>query len=445
MKDHKDKISLLLQTALLCLLISGYPIGIWLGSPLPVPVLVVVGLLFFALNLQLPDKKIPSRRLAQLERGVRLLRLFVRTTVIGAVFWLVWALACPAVSVSRALLQLLLLVLLEGILFWNGMIRVYLTSVQLGIRWRVVGALCGWIPLVNLWALSRILHITAREVAFECRRLELEKVRADNAACATRYPILLVHGVFFRDSSLINYWGRVPASLKRCGAQVFYGGQQSAASVADSGEEIARRIREIVSQTGCEKVNIIAHSKGGLDCRYAITHAGAAEMVASLTTVCTPHRGCRFAQRLLEEIPRPVQRFIAHRYDSTAKLIGDNNPDFLAAVWDLTAGRCVAFNENTPDAPGVYYQSAGAVMKKAASGRFPLNLTYPLVKRFDGENDGLVSVDSMPWGARFVLVQTQRRGVSHGDMVDLNRENIPGFDVREFYQQIVQGLKARGF
>ena len=36
------------------------------------------------------------------------------------------------------------------------------------------------------------------------------------------------------------------------------------------------------------------------------------------------------------------------------------------------------------------------------------------------------------------------RGISHGDVVDLNRENIPGFDVREFYVQLVADLKARG-
>lgn len=28
-------------------------------------------------------------------------------------------------------------------------------------------------------------------------------------------------------------------------------------------------------------------------------------------------------------------------------------------------------------------------------------------------------------------------------MIDLNRENIPGFDVREFYVQLVAGLKTR--
>jgi triacylglycerol lipase len=30
-------------------------------------------------------------------------------------------------------------------------------------------------------------------------------------------------------------------------------------------------------------------------------------------------------------------------------------------------------------------------------------------------------------------------------MIDLNRENIDGFDVREFYVQLVSDLKNKGF
>ena len=37
------------------------------------------------------------------------------------------------------------------------------------------------------------------------------------------------------------------------------------------------------------------------------------------------------------------------------------------------------------------------------------------------------------------------RGISHGDMIDLNRENIKGFDVRSFYVELVHDLKKQGF
>ena len=36
-----------------------------------------------------------------------------------------------------------------------------------------------------------------------------------------------------------------------------------------------------------------------------------------------------------------------------------------------------------------------------------------------------------------------KRGISHGDMIDLMREDVPGFDVREFYIGLVKGLKAQ--
>lgn len=424
--------------------INDYALSVWAGRRFSGWGFALLALLFLAANLRLPKKGAPSRRIEVLDSGCELLKLFLAVTAAEIVFSILFFLFCRPLNAANVLLHLLAVLVFENILFWNGMLRVYLTSVQLGIKWRVIGALCGWIPLVHLWALGRILRITGREVAFERAKLELNAVRAESEVCATRYPVLLVHGVFFRDSKVLDYWGRIPAELKRNGAAVYYGGQQSAASVADSGEELAARIRSLVKETGCEKVNLIAHSKGGLDCRYAIACAGAGELVASLTTVNTPHRGCLFADELLGRIPAGVQNAIARKYNRAARLLGDREPDFLRAVRDLTASACARFNEEVKDLPGVLYQSVGSVMRRAASGQFPLNMTYPLVRKFDGENDGLVAVESMPWGASFQLVRTEKRGVSHADMIDLNRENIPGFDVREFYVQLVRGLRDRG-
>ena len=80
------------------------------------------------------------------------------------------------------------------------------------------------------------------------------------------------------------------------------------------------------------------------------------------------------------------------------------------------------------------------------SGRFPLNFTYPLVKYFDGANDGLVGEESFPWGENYQFLTVEgKRGISHGDVIDLNRENIPGFDVREFYVQLIAELKNKGY
>ena len=409
--------------------------------------------LFLFINVcpRLTFRRTSGRRNRILEDGAALLQLFLITIIAESVFLILHSLFMRTggsglgYGIGR-LVSLLLLVLMESVLFWNGIIRVYTTSVQLGIKWRIIGIVCGWIPLVHIWALCRIIAITSREAAFEQEKYLLDQVRAESRLCETKYPLLLVHGVFFRDFRFFNYWGRIPYALKQNGAVIYYGSQQSAASVASCGQELAERIRSIVQETGCEKVNIIAHSKGGLDSRFAISACGVSSCVASLTTINTPHRGCIFADYLLEKIPKRVQKGVAGKYNAALKKFGDTDPDFLSAVRDLTASACQTRNEELADCPDVYYQSVGSQMNRASSGRFPLNMAYPLVRHFDGANDGLVSMESARWGESFTeLMTSQGRGISHGDMIDLNRENIPGFDMREFYVNLVSDLKTRGF
>ena len=233
--------------------------------------------------------------------------------------------------------------------------------------------------------------------------------------------------------------------MENNGATVFYGEHPSALSVENSAKALCARIREIVRETGCEKLNIIAHSKGGLDCRYAIAELGIAPLVASLTTVNTPHRGCLFADNLLTRAPAGLKDTVARTYNAAFTRLGDKAPDFMAAVQDLTHAACVERDERFPKPEGILCQSIGSRLNRAGSGKFPLNLSYHLVKRHDGRNDGLVGEDSFAWGDSYTLLTVKgRRGISHADMIDLCRENIPEFDVREFYVSLVSDLKARG-
>ena len=57
----------------------------------------------------------------------------------------------------------------------------------------------------------------------------------------------------------------------------------------------------------------------------------------------------------------------------------------------------------------------------------------------------MVGEKSFAWGEDYQFLTVKgKRGISHGDVIDLNREDIPGFDVREFYVQLVSKLKERG-
>lgn len=417
------------------------------GIPLWCFLLLLAGYMLIHLFPGIPRPGVPGRRLRICYRGAVCLKVFLTTSAVSVLFhiWLWtelmtahWQLWCGSVFFCF---------FMEAMLFWNGILRVYAASVQLGVRDRAVGMACGMIPVVNLIVLHSIIRTVSNEVVFETEKDRIDRERESLQICRTKYPLLLVHGVFFRDSNLLNYWGRIPRELERNGAVIYYGNHQSAASVPDSASELSARIRQIVAETGYEKVNIIAHSKGGLDCRYAVSLGGAAPLVASITTINTPHLGCGFADYLLEKIPDGVQKQIASTYNAALRKLGDEHPDFMAAVHDLTASRCRelsrAMEAAAPD--HIYCQSVGSRLNRAADGKFPLNFTYSLVRYFDGPNDGLVAEPSFHWGEHYQFLTTNgKRGISHGDMVDLNRENIPGFDVREFYVQLVTDLKQRG-
>ncbi len=390
--------------------------------------------------------KLPTGRLKRLNHGVICLKNFYITLICSIVWHIILLINISSIGVKDFFISAGVCTGLLNIIFWTGIIVVYLTSFQLGLKHRLWGILMGMIPIVNLFTLVKIIDVTSYEVELESSKIELNKKREKEQICKTKYPILLVHGVFFRDFEHINYWGRIPKELEANGAKVFYGKHSSAAPIVKSSEEITKRIKEVINETGASKVNIIAHSKGGLDVRMALDN-GMAPYVASFTTINTPHRGCNFADYLLDKASDSLKEKIANTYNFAARKMGDKNPDFIKAVSDLTASRCKSFNEEHKNTiEGVYCQSVGSVMKGISGGQFPLNVAYPMVKHFDGEDDGLVSVDAFEFGERYIFLKPKyKRGISHGDVIDLSRENIKGFDVREFYVELVSDLKSRGY
>ncbi|MDE6232747.1 MAG: triacylglycerol lipase [Lachnospiraceae bacterium] len=415
---------------------------LWIGWILSV-VISIVPFLFY--------NKLQTKQLNRCRNGCEQLKIFLVSSAASICYSIAGLTGMLSIesfmeNPKMWIIHCVIAILVEGFLFWNGIIRIYLSSAQLGMKWRVIGIICGCIPIVHIIVLAKLIRIASKEVELENKKILTNKGRQADAICKTKYPILMVHGVFFRDFRYFNYWGRIPKELEQNGATIYYGNHQSAAMVSESAKELDARIRQIVEETGCGKLNVIAHSKGGLDTRYALSMLGTDKYVASLTTINTPHRGCEFADYLLSKIPESQQNAVANTYNSAFQKLGDESPDFIAAVTDLTASACKKINEEAKDMPDVYYQSIGSKLNVASCGRFPLNLTYKLVKCFDGFNDGLVGEESFQWGEDYQFLTVKgKRGISHGDVIDLNRENIDGFDVREFYVELVSRLREMGF
>ncbi len=265
----------------------------------------------------------------------------------------------------------------------------------------------------------------------------------------TRYPILMVHGAGFRDLKWPLYWGRIPKLLAQKGAELYYGEQDCWATVEDNAKTLKARIGTILEETGAEKVNVIAHSKGGLEARMVASSLGAGGRIASITTIGTPHRGSKTIDRILKMPPSAFQ-LASFAVNNWIGLIGDTKPDFYAVCKSFSTEYAGHFNEKNPDVPGIFYQSYAGVMKSPLSD---LNLwaANAVVSRIEGENDGLVTVRSAKWGEKFTLLSGNGlRGVSHYDEIDfrrrpLSRRKGDGVkDVCEVYAGIVRELIARG-
>lgn len=329
-----------------------------------------------------------------------------------------------------------------AVTLYIGLAVICSSSTQLGLKLRVWGFFFGLIPGVNFFILVLILLKAKSEIRVECEKELLNNQRREQQVCKTKYPILMVHGIFFRDNEHFGYWGRIPAELRLNGATVFFGNHPSAASIPECARILTKRIKQITQETGCEKVNIIAHSKGGLDCRYAMAFCGAAPYIASLTTINTPHRGSPFADHLLNKLSHKNQRRICYIYNKTLNKFGEPEADLITASRQLTTEYCISLDKQMPAPKGVLCQSVGSTLIKPRKGHFPMNITGCVMSNIAQANDGLVCEDSFSWGDRYTLVNPDSPvGISHSDVTDLFRTNHPDFDVREFYVQLVADLK----
>ncbi len=327
----------------------------------------------------------------------------------------------------------------------NGVLRIICASTQLSLIMKVALFFTWWVPLLNIFICWHCCRVAKHEYLFMLFKEELNESRKDSDVCKTKYPLLMVHGIFWRDWQLFNYWGRISKELLRNGAVVYYGNQQSAAPMEICASELKAQILLILEKEHCEKVNIIAHSKGGLDARYAISCLDAAPYVASLTTIGTPHFGCSLVDIAIKKIPDSLIRRFAKGYNAMYKKLGDTEPDFRSGIYDITTEQCTLFNKEVIDRETVLYASVASKMSSFFSADFPLNVGYSILRRTDGDNDGFVSVESSKWGNYLGCYETKhRRGVSHGDMIDLTRKNINGFDACECYIDIIKSLKAKG-
>ncbi len=249
-----------------------------------------------------------------------------------------------------------------------------------------------------------------------------------------RAPIVLVHGLMGFDRlrvfnwTIASYFPGIPELLGGAGNRVLTARLSPTGGVAQRAEQLFAFLDR---ETPGEPVHLIAHSMGGLDARHLISRMGMSARVLSLTTVGTPHRGTVFADWGVNRLARLLKPFF-EQFDIPRQ-----------AFWDLTTGSCQAFNEQTPDAPGVRYFSVAGQFN-AGWGNVEWHLPFRIVRKHEGPNDGLVSIASATWGEHIDIWE--------GDHVSLVNWPNPVAQARGLWQDrgpqyvaLVQRLADEGF
>ena len=256
-----------------------------------------------------------------------------------------------------------------------------------------------------------------------------------------RYPIVLMHGFgFFASMRRGGHLHHEALNLRSHGVTAYAPNVSAYETVRVRSEVWKKRLEFILKETGAERVNVIAHSMGGLDARYLISVLGMHDVIASLVTVSTPHAGSGVAEMVLER-PQRVRQWTADvlNWMGTSAL-PDATADFQTSVSELTPEFvCKEFNPDVQNHPDVrYYSYAGRAGKGT---EIPINPILQIQNRIlyarEGVNDGFVSIRSAEWGEFLGTIDAD-----HAQQVGITFATGSDFNSNEFYCQVVERLAA---
>jgi len=232
-------------------------------------------------------------------------------------------------------------------------------------------------------------------------------------------PVILVHGLFgFDRIGAVHYFRGIAAHLETLGCHAHAVRLPRTASVPQR----ARRLVELIEKLGHPRVDLIAHSLGGLDARYALSKLGLSSRVRSLVTIGTPHLGTPLAAIGEAGVLRPVR--------GALRLLGMSALDWLSPT------AIERFNREVPDAPDVRYACVVAGIREETTG-VPLAISpvHHYLRRVAGANDGLVPIASQVWGE--VLAEIE---ADHFAQVGWRFTARSTFDATALYAWIVARL-----
>jgi triacylglycerol lipase len=248
-----------------------------------------------------------------------------------------------------------------------------------------------------------------------------------------KHPIVLIHGLGARNTyGPVEYFYGLSTLLRDAGNTFIDPKLTAFHSMQHRATELKRQIEKKFPEG---KVNLIAHSFGGLDARYLVSRLGFADRVASVTTIGTPNRGtvvCDIAMGLMPDVAFQMAEWTL----SFLKSSGEPYNQMTTKYCNET------LTQKAVDAPGVAYFSATSVIRDPVyRTSLPLFwIPHRIIKRYEGENDGFVSVHSAKYGTHICTYIGDHYG-QIGQFVGFSR----GLNYLKFYEEIITRLHKEGF
>lgn len=181
---------------------------------------------------------------------------------------------------------------------------------------------------------------------------------SDQDYAKTKYPIILVHGLLGTDKILgvVDYWYGIADDLQAHGATVYtvnLTNFQKEEGPNGRGEQLLKYIKQVLVVTGAKKVNLIGHSQGGITSRYVASVAP--DLVASVTTIASPHLGTEFADFVVSVSQSDPTGVLGGVLNSLQNLLGFiinsahyTNQDAAGAWKEVSVDGMADFNKNFP-------------------------------------------------------------------------------------------------
>ncbi len=254
-----------------------------------------------------------------------------------------------------------------------------------------------------------------------------------------KYPVVLVHGVAVKERLPLRAFGRIPDKMRDVGYEVYIADVDAFGTAENNAAQLKNYIMQLMKTTGAKKVNLIGYSKGGLDAKMMIEKLDMAEKIASLTTICTPHKGSVIAS-FVWSWPKPIKKLLSGMLDFLYKhILKDEHPDSMTVCRELC-------HVDEP-APFSYTdkflcQSYSTVLKR---GRDCLLMAPSMryQKRKTGlNNDGMVSVESAKFGE--YKGNCLEESVSHLQIIDYFARPKTRGDIYSFYISLCKNLEDIG-